>query len=416
MEHTSPQEETKPADLFDKCYNGEGLFLEIRRSENNYFAQPLLEGPLGTTMTFNQKPMTIWSINDYLGLADHPAVKAVGHEVLEKYGLGYPMGARLMSGFTKNHEALEKKLAHFCDKPAALLFNYGYLGVMGTITSLIGPKDTVIIDHDAHACIIDGAKLAANKRSQFRVFRHNDMASLERILQSTRARSDGGILIVTDGVYGMSGELAPLKEICALKEKYNARLMVDDAHGIGVMGMNGKGVGEHFNLQGKIDLYFSTFAKCFAGIGGFVAGDESVIEHIKWNARPVIFAKNLPLIYVEALSKTLDIMIAEPQRRAQAWEVALLLQNELKAAGFDIGNTGSPITPIYMQTQGMAKTKEFVKTLREEYRVFCSGVMYPVVPPGELLLRLVPTSRHTKEDVYKTVKALVASRKKVLES
>ncbi len=389
------------------------MFLNVRGSDKNYFAQPILEGPLGKTMHFNNQPMTIWSINDYLGLADHPKSKQVAQEVVEKFGTAYPMGARLMSGLTQNHQELETKLASFTQKPAALLFNYGYLGIIGIITSLVGPNDTVVIDHDAHACIVDGAKLASNKRGQFRVFRHNNMEHLERILKSTRAKSDGGILIVTDGVYGMSGELAPLKEICALKEKYKARLLVDDAHGIGVMGENGRGVGEHFGLQDKIDLYFSTFAKCFAAIGGFVSGDTEVIEHIKWNARPVIFAKNLPLIYTESVSITLDIMINEPERRAKLWEISNYLQKRLTEEGFDIGQTGSPITPVHMQMQGLDKTKEFIKTLREEYQVFCSGVMYPVVPPGVLLLRLVPTCRHTKEDVEKTVTALIKTREKV---
>lgn len=407
--------ETQPGDLFQKCYNNEGLFLDIRSSENNYYAQPILEGPLGTRMNFNNKEMIIWSINDYLGLADHPLSKQKAAEVLEKYGTAYPMGARLMSGLTKYHQAFEKKLAEFCQKESALLFNYGYLGIIGIITSLIGSNDTVIIDHDAHACIVDGAKLAANKRSQFRIFRHNNMEHLERILKSTRERSNGGILIVTDGVYGMSGELAPIPEIVALKEKYGARLLVDDAHGIGIMGMNGRGTGEHFNLQDKIDLYFSTFAKCFAGIGGFVAGDAKVIEHINWNARPVIFAKNLPLIYADSISTTLDVMVNEPERREKLWEIARHLQKRLVEEGFNIGKTGSPITPVHMQTEGLDATKEFVKMLREEYHIFCSGVMYPVVPPGVLLLRLVPTCRHTIEDVEKTVEALVQARKRVLK-
>lgn len=409
-------ETTQEGDLFDKCFNQEGLFLDIRNSENNYFAQPLLEGPIGTQMKFNNKMMTVWSINDYLGLAGHPAPKMVAREVLEEYGTSYPMGARLMSGFTRSHEALEKKLAEYCQKPSALLFNYGYLGILGIITSLVGKNDTVVIDHDAHACIVDGAKLASNKRSQFRIFRHNNMEHLERILKATRSKSKGGILIVTDGVYGMSGELAPLPELIALKEKYNARLLVDDAHGIGIMGESGRGVGEHFKVQDKIDLYFSTFAKCFAGIGGFVAGDTAVIEHIKWNARPVIFAKNLPLIYTESVSATLDIILAEPERREKLWEIANLLQKRLREEGFDIGSTGSPITPVYMQTEGLEKTKEFIRTLREKYRVFCSGVMYPVVPPGVLLLRLVPSCNHTREDVENTVQALVNTRNEVLKS
>ncbi len=407
-------ETTQSGDLFDKCHNQEGMFLDVR-SDKNYYVQPILEGPLGTKMLFKNKPMIIWSINDYLGLSEHPKPRKIAHEILEKYGTSYPMGARLMSGLTKYHENFETKLAEFCNKESSILFNYGYLGVIGTITSLIGKNDTVIIDHDAHACIVDGAKLAANKRSQFRVFRHNNMEHLEQILKSTRARSEGGILIVTDGVYGMSGELAPLPEICALKEKYNARLLVDDAHGIGIMGSTGRGVGEHFGVQDKIDLYFSTFAKCFAGIGGFVAGDAAVIEHIKWNARPVIFAKNLPLIYTETMSTTLDVMLQEPERRDKLWTIAKQLQKRLVEEGFDIGSTGSPITPVHMLTGDLDKTKEFIKTMREDYNIFCSGVMYPVVPPGVLLLRLVPTCKHSMEEVELTVEALIATRKKVLK-
>ena len=263
-----------PNDLFHKCYQREGLFLDARDSESNYFAQPILEGPIGPQMSFNDKDMVIWSINDYLGLANNLETKQAARDVLDNFGTSYPMGARLMSGFTRSHDTLEKKLAEFSQKEDALLFNYGYLGVIGVITSIMGPKDTVIIDHDSHACIVDGAKLATSRKQQFRVFRHNDLDHLERILQQVNKDRKGGILIVTDGIYGMTGEVAPLKEICDLKDKYGARLLVDDAHGVGIMGLNGRGTGEHLGVQDRIDLYFSTFAKCFAGIGGFVAGKK----------------------------------------------------------------------------------------------------------------------------------------------
>lgn len=405
-----------PCDLFHKCYQKDGLFQDVRDSDNNYFAQPILEGPLGPHMTFNNKEMIVWSINDYLGLAGHPAPTQRAKEVLENFGTAYPMGARLMSGLTHNHRSLEDKLAEFTQKEKALLFNYGYLGIMGVITSLMGPKDTVIIDHDSHACIVDGAKLATNKRSQFRVFRHNDMEHLEKILKSVNQNRQGGILIVTDGIYGMTGEVAPLKEICALKEKYNARLVVDDAHGVGIMGMNGRGTGEHLGVQDKIDLYFSTFAKCFAGIGGFVAGDKEVIEHITWNARPVIFAKNLPLIYTESVDATLDIVINEPERREKLWSIARHLQRRLKEEGFNIGNTSSPITPVMLSINGYEQTKEAIKALREDHHIFTSGVMYPVVPRGVLLLRLVPTCKHTLDDVNKTVEAFIQIKKQFLDN
>lgn len=402
-----------PCDLFYKCYQKEGMFSDVRETDNNYFAQPILEGPIGPHMTFNGQEMIVWSVNDYLGLAGHPEPTARAKEVLEQFGTAYPMGARMMSGFTENHRSLEAKLAEFTQKEAALLFNFGYLGVLGVITSVMGPKDTIIIDHDSHACIVDGAKLATNKRSQFRVFRHNDMEHLEKILKSVNQNRTGGILIVTDGIYGMTGEVAPLKEICDLKDKYNARILVDDAHGIGVMGMNGRGTGEHLGVQDRIDLYFSTFAKCFAGIGGFVSGDKEIIEHITWNARPVTFAKNLPLIYSESVSSTLDVIEREPERREKVWEVARYLQRRLKEEGFDIGNTTSPITPVFMSVSGLEKTLGVIRDLREEHHIFASGVMYPVVPRGVLLLRLVPTCKHTLEDVNRTVSALVEIKNRI---
>lgn len=405
-----------PCDLFHKCYQKEGLFLDIRNSGDNYYAQPILEGPLGPRMTFNNQEMIVWSINDYLGLGGHPVPTQRAKEVLESFGTAYPMGARLMSGFTHHHKSLEEKLAHFAQKESALLFNYGYLGIIGVITSLVGPKDTVIIDHDSHACIVDGAKLATTRRNQFRVFRHNDMQHLERILKSVNENRKGGILIVTDGIYGMTGEVAPLKEICDLKDKYNARLVVDDAHGIGIMGLNGRGTGEHLGVQDRIDLYFSTFAKCFAGIGGFVAGDKEIIEHITWNARPVIFAKNLPLIYTESIAATLEIIQNEPERREKLWDIARHLQEGLKKEGFNIGNTSSPITPVFLSINGLEATKEMVKELREVHHIFASGVMYPVVPRGVVLLRLVPTCKHTLDDVNKTIDAFVKIKNKFISS
>lgn len=409
-------QETDPSDLFHKCYQQSGLFSDIRDSDNNYFAAPILEGKLGPRMTFNGKEMIVWSINDYLGMGGHPEPTARSKEVLEQFGTAYPMGARLMSGFTKNHRSLEEKLAKFSQKESALLFNYGYLGVQGIITSLVGSKDTVIIDHDSHACIVDGARLAATKKGQLRVFRHNDMNHLEKILKSVQEERKGGILIVTDGIYGMTGEVAPLKEICDLKDKYNARLLVDDAHGIGIMGMNGRGTGEHLGVQDRIDLYFSTFAKCFAGIGGFVAGSKKIIDYITWNARPVIFAKNLPLIYTESVAATLDVLEREPERRAKLWEIALYLQKRFKEEGFNIGNTTSPITPVILGVNGLEKTKQVIHDLREIHHIFTSGVMYPVVPRGVLLLRLVPSCKHTLEDVDVTIDAFVEIKRRILDT
>ncbi|MCH9633796.1 MAG: 8-amino-7-oxononanoate synthase/2-amino-3-ketobutyrate coenzyme A ligase [Chlamydiae bacterium] len=404
-----------PCDLFHKCYQKEGLFSNVREGKDNYYAQPILEGPLGPHMTFNGQKMIVWSINDYLGLAGHPEPTARAKEVLEAFGTAYPMGARLMSGFTQNHQTFEAKLAKFAQKESALLFNYGYLGVLGVITSIMGPRDTVIIDHDSHACIVDGAKLATTRRNQFRVFRHNDMDHLEKILKSINQDRKGGILIVTDGIYGMTGEVAPLKEICALKEKYNARLLVDDAHGIGIMGATGRGTGEHLGVQDKIDLYFSTFAKCFAGIGGFVAGDKEIIEHITWNARPVIFAKNLPLIYSDSLSATLDVIEREPERREKLWEIATYMQRRFKEEGFDIGNTTSPITPVFLSISGLEAIKDAIHILREEFHIFASGVMYPVVPRGVFLLRLVPSCRHTFDDVNKTIEAFIQIKERIIK-
>ena len=319
------------------------------------------------------------------------------------------MGSRMLTGNTQKHLELEQRLAKFCQKPASIVFNYGYMGVLGSISALIEQKDQIIIDSQSHACIVDSALLSSVGK-QFRIFNHNDLESLESQLKAANQARRGGILIVTEGVFGMSGEVAPLPEICALKEQYGARLMVDDAHGFGVMGKTGKGTGEYLNIQSQIDLYFGTFAKSFAAIGGVTAGEEMVVDYIRYNARTNVFAKSLPLIYVEAVTAALNLIEHEPELREQMWRIAKSLQSGLRELGFNLGKTQSPITPVYVPAGDEKTGQEIMRMLREEYGVFVSGVTYPVVPQGIFLFRLIPTASHTDEDVDITLKAFKAIR------
>lgn len=397
--------EADTRDIFSKCFGNNGLFKDLADQDNNYFAQPILEGAIGPHMIFQGKKMLVWSINDYLGLANNPTIRTSALHSLEEHGPSSPMGSRLLTGNTIKHLELEEALAQFVHKEKSLLFSYGYLGVLGVISSLVHKQDTIIVDHNSHASIIDGARLVRSDKRRFRVFRHNDMNHLEQILQEVNRDRKGGILIVTDGVFGMSGELSPLDKICDLKEKYGARLLVDDAHGFGVMGMTGRGTGEFFNVQNKIDLYFSTFAKAFASIGGFVAGDKDIINFIKWNARPLIFAKSLPLVYVSSLKTALEIIKNESDRRTNLWKVSRQLQNGCKQMGLDTGKTQSPITPLFFRCDHEQELGKVIYYLREIQNIFVSGVMYPVIPRGQFMLRLVPTALHNEQDVQKTLVA-----------
>ena len=397
------------ADLFAKCRGDGGYFGAYRTQRDRYFTQPILDGAPGARMRFAGREVIVWSLNNYLGLAGHEHIRRAARAAVEEFGTAMPMGSRLLTGNTPLHESLEERLARFCQKPAALLFNYGYLGVLGTMAALAQKNDLVIIDSLSHASIVDGAQLASAGRP-FRVFRHNDMDSLEAQLRTVRAENTGGILVVTEGVFGMSGDLAPLATVCRLSRQYGARLLVDDAHGFGVMGSEGRGTGEHFGVQGEVDLYFGTFAKAFAAIGGVTAGDEHVVDYVRYNARPHVFAKSLPLVFVAAVAAALEMVEHGAAARRRMWRVAKQLQQGLVDLGFDIGRTQSPITPVYVPAGNESACRAMMRMLRDDYGVFVSGVTYPVVPAGTLLLRLIPTAVHAAEDVERTLAAFRATR------
>ncbi len=391
-------------DIFEKCHGDGGYFGFLRKQNDTYFSRPILDGAAGPRMRFQGREVIMWAINNYLGLTGNERVRKAAAEALERWGTFTPMGSLMLTGNTEQHIALEKELADFLQKPAAVLFNYGYLGVLGTISSLVGPDDLILMDRLSHASIVDGTVLASAGR-RFRPFKHNDMDNLEFHLKAANKTRKGGILIVTEGVYGMRGDLADLKGICDLKDRYEARLYIDDAHGFGVMGENGRGTGEHLGVQQRIDLYFGTFAKAFAAIGGVTAGEEPPIRWIKYNARTNVFAKSLPLVYVAALSATLAEVRGRPELRRRMWEVAGRLQQGLTALGYDIGDTASPITPVYVPTGTEQMAMDMMRLLREDFGIFVSGVTYPVVPPGVVMFRMIPTAAHSDQDVDQTVEA-----------
>jgi len=391
-------------DLFAKCDTDGGYFGKYRLQKDMYFTQPKLEGTPGPRMKFQGRDVICWSINNYLGLIGNQDIQSTAQRSVDKYGLWSPMGSRMLTGNTDRHLELERRLAAYMGKESSIVFNFGYMGVMGTIDAVTDGNDTIIIDSLSHACIVDGA-LVASQGKQFRVFRHNDMESLEKQLQAANETRKGGILVVTEGVFGMTGDIGPLDKICALKEKYDFRLFVDDAHGFGVMGPTGAGVAEYLGVQDKVDLYFGTFAKSFASIGGVTAGDERVIDYIRYNARTHIFAKSLPLTYVDTLLTTLNYVENGDANRKQMWHVSKRLQDGLRALGFNIGNTESPITPVYVPAGDEETATRAMKLLRTEYGIFVSAVTYPVVPRGVVLFRLTSTASHTDEDVDITLEA-----------
>jgi glycine C-acetyltransferase len=388
-------------DLFDKCHTDGGYFGQFRTKEDHYFTRPILDPIPGKEMIFHGQKVIQWSINNYLGLAENKEIKALAVEAAKKYGTSAPMGARMMTGNTEHHIALEKKFADFLQKEDAVLFNYGYLGVIGTITSLVDANDTILVDKLSHASMLDGVFMAQGK---FRVYRHNDMDSLEAHLKHVNKDRKGGILIVTEGVFGMRGDIADLPAICALKEKYDARIYVDDAHGFGVMGENGRGSGEYFGVHDKLDIYFGTFAKAFAAIGGVSATYKPVAEWIRYNARTQVFAKSLPMIYVEVLSKTLDIIRDDKERRKIMWKNAAKLKIGLKALGYEVGDVPSPLISVYVPAGDINLAMAIIKSLRD-LGIFITGVTYPVVPRGIILFRMVPTASHTDEDIERTIRA-----------
>jgi len=391
-------------DLFDKCTVNLGPLGKYADQAEGYFMFPKLEGEISNRMIFHGKERLIWSLNNYLGLANHPEVRKADAEGAAQFGMAYPMGARMMSGQTKFHEQLENELAAYVKREHAYLLNYGYQGMLSIINSIVDRKDVIVYDSEAHACIIDGMRLHFGKRF---VYPHNDIENLEtQLKRATRLteQTGGGILVITEGVYGMSGDLGKLDQIVALKSKYNFRLLVDDAHGFGTMGPTGAGTDEHFGVQKEVDLYFGTFAKSMAGIGGFVAGDYKVIKYLMYNMRSQIFAKSLPMPMVLGALKRLELIRTQPEHRENLWKIVHALQNGLKEAGLDIGNTQSPVTPV-MLNGGVGEATQITYDLRENYNIFCSIVSYPVVPKGVILLRLIPTAVHTLEDVSYTINA-----------
>ncbi|MFA6924962.1 MAG: aminotransferase class I/II-fold pyridoxal phosphate-dependent enzyme [Bacteroidales bacterium] len=388
-------------DIFDKIKK-QGDLGKYSSFADGYFMFPKLEGEISNQMNFRGKEMIVWSLNNYIGLANHPEVRKTDAEAAEKWGMAAPMGARMMSGQTKYHEQLEQELATFVKKQKAYLLNYGYQGMVSIIDNLLDRKDVVVYDSEAHACIIDGLRLHIGKRF---VYAHNDIVSCEKQLERATKLAEqtgGGVLLITEGVYGMVGDLGKLKEIAALKKKFNFRLLVDDAHGFGTMGKTGAGTGEHLGVQDEIDLYFATFAKAMAGIGAFIAGNEDIIHYLQYNMRSQIYAKSLPMPMVIGALKRLEILRTKHELREKLWVIVNALQKGLKEKGFNIGNTESPVTPVIL-SGGVPEATNIIFDLRENYKIFCSIVVYPVVPKDVILIRLIPTAAHTLEDVKYTI-------------
>ena len=399
-------------DLFQRIYENKGPVGKWAEYAEGYFVFPKLEGPISNRMKFKGKEVITWSVNDYLGLANHPEVRKVDAEAAAEYGSAYPMGARMMSGHTDLHEQLEEELAEFIEKKAAYLLNFGYQGILSTIDTLVGKDDVIVYDVDAHACIIDGVRLHLGKRF---TYKHNDVESLEKNLQRATKVADqtgGGILVISEGVFGMRGEQGKLKEIAALKRKYSFRFLVDDAHGFGTLGKNGRGTGEEQGVQDDIDVYFATFAKSMASTGAFIAADKEIVDYLRYNMRSQMFAKSLQMQLVKGALKRLDILRTRPEFKAKLWQNVQALQGGLKAQGFDIGTTQSCVTPVYLKGS-IPEAMALVRDLREKYGVFCSIVVYPVIPKGLILLRLIPTATHTLEDVEITLNAFSDIREKL---
>lgn len=399
-------------DLFERIHENKGPLGKWASQAEGYFVFPKLEGPISNRMKFKGKEVITWSVNDYLGLANLPEIRKADAEAAAEFGSAYPMGARMMSGHTELHEQLEKELAAFVDKEAAYLLNFGYQGILSTVDTLVSKDDVIVYDVDAHACIVDGVRLHLGKRF---TYKHNDVESLEKNLQrATRVaeQTGGGILVISEGVFGMRGEQGKLKEIAALKSKYNFRFLVDDAHGFGTLGENGKGAGNEQGVQDQIDVYFATFAKSMASTGAFVAADQEIIDYLKYNMRSQMFAKSLQMQLVKGALKRLDLLRNRPELKSKLWENVNALQNGLKEKGFDIGTTQSCVTPVYLKGS-IPEAMTLVKDLRENYGIFCSIVVYPVIPKGLILLRLIPTATHTLEDVQITLDAFAGIREKL---
>lgn len=399
-------------DLFAKMKADRGPLGKYMEFAHGYYAFPKLEGELGSRMKFQGKEMIVWSVNNYLGLGNHPEVRKADADAAKDWGLAYPMGSRMMSGETKYHEELEQKLADHVQKEEGLLLNFGYQGIMSIVDALLTRRDVVVYDKDNHACIYDGIRMHIGPRY---AFEHNDIESFKKQMEKATAKAEetgGGILVITEGVFGMRGEQGILKEIVATRDQYEFRLLVDDAHGYGTLGATGAGAGEEQGVQDEIDIYFSTFAKSMAGIGAFAAGDTDVINFLRYNLRSQIYAKSLPMPMVIGALKRFELMRAMPELKERLWHNVNMLQKGLKDAGFYIGNTGACVTPVYMKGS-VGEAIALVKDLRENFGVFCSIVVYPVIPKGQMILRLIPTASHTEEDINITLEAFKAIRTKL---
>lgn len=399
-------------DVFEKLVKDGGPLGQHMDRAHGYFAFPKLEGELGPRMMFRGKEMIVWSLNNYLGLVNHPEIRKVDADAAAAYGMGNPMGARMMSGNTAKHEELEKVISKYVNREDTMLLNFGYQGIMSCIDALVNRRDVIVYDAECHACIVDGVRLHMGNRY---AFKHNDIEDCEKqLIRATElaAKNGGGILVITEGVFGMDGEQGILKEICALKEKYEFRILIDDAHGFGYMGPTGAGADEAQGCQEGIDLYFSSMVKSLGSLGGFICGPKNVIKYLRYNVRSQIFAKSMPLMIVEGMLKRMDMVINQPELREKLWSNVERLQNGLKERGFDIGHTNSPVTPVYMKGE-LPEATQMVVDLRENYHVFCSIVVYPVIPKGDIIYRLIPTSEHSFEDIDITLKAFEETKKKL---
>lgn len=399
-------------DIFERIRNNRGPLGQHARESHGYFTFPKLEGPISNRMQFRGKDMLVWSINNYLGMANHPEIRQIDAEAAAEWGMGYPMGARMMSGQTKYHEQLEADLADFMQKEDAFLLNYGYQGCMSAIEALVDRHDVIVYDSESHACMVDGVRLHHGKRF---VFQHNDMDSFVKQLNRARTITEttgGGILVVTEGVFGMAGDQGKLKEIVSYKKEYGFRLFVDDAHGFGTIGELGRGAGDAQGVQADIDVYFGTFAKAMATVGAFVAADEHVIDYLRYNMRSQTFAKSLPMPIVIGAIKRLEMMRTRPEFKENLWKIANALQKGLRDAGFNIGHTNSAVTPVFL-SGGLGEATNLTLDLRENFGIFCSIVVYPVVPRDVIMLRLIPTAVHTLEDVEYTIETFKKVQEKL---
>ncbi len=391
-------------DLFDKLIKKSGPLKDYALSSEGYYMFPKLEGEIGPRMHFQGKPVITWSLNDYLGLANRPDVRKVDTEATAKWGLAYPMGARMMSGQTDLHQQLERELAAFEGKESAFLLNYGYQGIMSIVHSLVDRHDVIVYDYEAHASIVDGVSLHIGKRF---VYQHNDMESFKKALdKATRVieETGGAILVITEGVYGMRGDQGKIKEIVSFKKDYNFRLLIDDAHGFGTLGPNGQGASFEQGVQDEVDIYFATFAKSMAMIGAFVASKKEIILHLQYTMRSQIFAKSLPMPFVESALYRLNIFRSSTEQKDKLWKVVNAMQSGLKAVGYEIGVTNSPVTPVYLKGS-IEDARNIVEEMREKYGIFTSMVVYPVIPKGMIILRIIPTAAHTMQDVEETLVA-----------